>query len=283
MPSISKILHNILIVSGIALVVMGLLHIPVWLRDGGSWEGSVSWRKPILFGVSTGATLISLGWLHSKLRQSAADRFVAWAVSVSLVLEVILITIQQWRSRASHFNQTTPWDASIDNAMFLLILIAFGGIIYFTIRSFAKIRLAPDYRLAIRAGMQFLLVSCCIGFAISSYGYDRVAAGLSPEIVGDRGVTKFPHGIAIHALQILPAIVLAGRMLGIGGAKRQLLIWSLIVSFSFQIAFASYQTISGIGRFEITTLAGAGLSLISFGVPLVAVLAVLIKRNPEGT
>ncbi len=271
---------NVLSASGIVLTVIGLLHLPVWFWDGGGWVGQVSWRKPILFGVSTGVTLISIGWLASKLHQGFADRCVAWVVSVCLVLEVALITIQQWRGTASHFNQTTVLNAAIDHAMFALILIAFVGIVYFTARSFSTLRLPTDYGLAVRAGMLFLVVSCCIGFAISAYGYNRVASGLSPEIVGDRGVTKFPHGIAIHALQILPAVVFGARMLAIETAKRKFLVLSLILSFALQIIFASYQTISGLGRYEITTVAGVGLSLVSFGTPVLAIVFVMIYRQP---
>ena len=102
--------------SGILLIVSGLVHIPIWLADGSSWEGSVSWRKPILFGISTGMTLWSLSWLEKNLNRRWLDSVVGWIVSVSLVVEVALITLQRWRGTASHFNHTTTFDEIVDFA-----------------------------------------------------------------------------------------------------------------------------------------------------------------------
>jgi hypothetical protein len=58
-----------------------------------------------------------------------------------------------------------------------------------------------------------------VGFVISSFGYHQIAANHSPEVVGDHGVTKFPHGIAIHALQILPAIAWLMRCFNLGWGR----------------------------------------------------------------
>ena len=124
-----------------------------------------------------------------------------------------MITLQRWRGTASHFNHATTIDEIIDFSMLGLIVIAFLGICYFTVRCFGNLKLDADYQLALRAGMVFLFASCLIGFVISVYGYERLAAGLSPEKVGKSGVPKFPHGIAIHALQLLPLAVLVMRRL----------------------------------------------------------------------
>ena len=235
--------HEPLKWSGILLIILGLIHIPIWLADGSSWEGSVSWRKPILFGISTGMTLWSLGWLAKNLKRSRLDSTIGWIVSVSLVLEVALITLQRWRGTASHFNHATTIDEVIDFSMLGLICIAFLGICYFGVRCFGKLKLDADYRFALRAGMGFLVVSCLIGFVISIYGYERIAEGLSPEKVGKAGVLKFPHGIAIHALQMLPLAAWVMRRIAIPLPKRVSVVRWLTGSFVLQIVFASYQTI----------------------------------------
>ena len=85
-------------------MLSGLAHLGVWLFLGGQWEGPVSWRKPILFGISTGMTVLSIGWLVPKLRPSKIDMFLSAGLGISLVVEVALITVQQWRGVASHFN-----------------------------------------------------------------------------------------------------------------------------------------------------------------------------------
>ena len=160
--------------SAVLLVVAGLLHIPVWLLDGGSWEGTVSWRKPILFGLSTGITLWSLSVVVKNLPPYTLDRIVSWLTVLSLVLEVGLITVQQWRGRASHFNQDTGLEQWIDGLMLLLISIAFVGLIYFAFRSFGRLDLDRDYALAYRSGVLFLLASLCLPFEFSAGVFDVV-------------------------------------------------------------------------------------------------------------
>ena len=263
--------------SGILLIVSGLIHVPIWLADGSSWEGSVSWRKPILFGISTGMTLWSLAWLAKNLKRRWSDDAVGWIVAVSLVLEVGLITLQRWRGAASHFNHTTTLDALIDFAMLGLICIAVLGIVFFWVRSFGQLSLDADYVFALRAGMWFLVVSCLIGFVISGYGYERVAEGLSPETVGKAGVPKFPHGIAIHALQLLPLAVFLTRCLGTPLPQRMSVVGWLTLSFVLQIIFASYQTLNGLARGDLQTPLGILLAC-AIGITLIIPAAIVARQ-----
>ena len=64
-----------LYVMGALLVAAGLGHVVVWLVDGGAWAGPVSWRKPILFGLSLGMSALALGWVQGAMRRR---RFVGW-------------------------------------------------------------------------------------------------------------------------------------------------------------------------------------------------------------
>lgn len=261
--------------SGLLLIASGLFHVLIWLLDGTDWVGNVSWRKPILFGISTGLTLCSLGWLAGRLKVHPADRSIGWSVAISLVCEVALITLQQWRGQASHFNRLTTLDAWVDGAMMVLIIIAFVGICYYCIRSFGTLNLSLDYALAARAGMIFLVLSCVIGFAISFHGYARIAAGFAAETVGQRGVAKFPHGVAIHALQILPATVLLLQSLKMTETTRLRAVNSQIISFALFLLFASHQTVNGLGRFEIATTVGwclAVAAILTATYPLTLVL-----------
>ena len=58
-------------------MVSGLFHGLVYLVDGGGWEGPLSWRKPTVFGLSFGITLITLTWFLGFLRPS---RWAGWTV-----------------------------------------------------------------------------------------------------------------------------------------------------------------------------------------------------------
>src|SRR5687768_12005768 len=59
------------------LVVSGAFHGAVYLVEGGAWAGPISWRKPIVFGLSFGITLATLTWFMTFLRPRRA---VGWTV-----------------------------------------------------------------------------------------------------------------------------------------------------------------------------------------------------------
>ena len=90
----------------------------VFAVDGGAWEGPVSWRKPIVFGLSFGVTIVTLAWFLTLLRLGRAS---GWAVSLVLSIasigEVVLISMQKWRGVASHFNETTTFDGLVFSVM----------------------------------------------------------------------------------------------------------------------------------------------------------------------
>ena len=66
---------------GATLIASGLFHLGVLLVTGGSWQGPVSWRKPITFGVSFGLTLITIAWVASYI--SLGRRTRTWLLGCS--------------------------------------------------------------------------------------------------------------------------------------------------------------------------------------------------------
>ena len=89
---------------GAVLVASGIIHLGIYFLYGGPWEGEVSWRKPILFGISAGLTSISMGWVWASLSRWKYDGFLSSTAALALLVEVGLIDLQQWRGVASHFN-----------------------------------------------------------------------------------------------------------------------------------------------------------------------------------
>lgn len=265
-----------LAVAGVVLIVSGLLHTLVWLFSDSPWEGSVSWRKPILFGVSTGLTLLSVAWLLSRLRPVRGDVWWCRTLAFSLTLEVTLITIQQWRSLPSHFNQSSWVNLLIDQTMTVLIVIAAAILMRITIRSFSALKGTQDQRLAIRAGLVFLMISCLIGFGVLIHGYIQTERGLDPGTYGQNGVMKFPHGIAIHALQILPILSWSLKAIGIDESRRRQLIWLAIVSLSGQLLFSLLQTLRGLSRFDFDIVSGVVLASSIF--PLLVIFATMTMQ-----
>jgi hypothetical protein len=252
--------------TGWLLIASGVFHIFVWLVIGGEWEGAVSWRKPILFGISAGMTVLSFSWIYGKLPTRRYDWLLLPGFSLSMLVEVALITLQQWRGVPSHFNRATEFDASVETWITLLIIIASIAIADLSIRSFGPLSESKDTALAVRSGVVFLLISIGIGFVISFYGQHLAEQNLDPSIYGDDGVMKFPHGIAIHAIQLFPAILVLLRRKGLAENRRAEVLLSAIFAMGFLLTFSLFQTLNGVGRIHPTIVGGvllacAGLSI----------------------
>jgi hypothetical protein len=234
------------------MILSGLLHIPFfWIFDA-PWESRVSFRKPILFGLSTGITLWSLLDAIQRMRPWPIDRILARSTSLILLLEVALITLQAWRGRASHFNRLTTWDTVIESLMWWSIVFASFVVFLLTIRAWqANVWSgdAPAMRLAIRWGLMFLAISCALGFTITNLGFMNLTLGRPPEVWPPKGILKFPHGAVLHAIQLL--VILAWICDRFHARWPLWAIGTAVAANGTWLAFASMQTIRGKGRWEL--------------------------------
>jgi len=264
---------------GLVLVGSGLAHVGVWGVTGGPWEGPVTWRKPILFGISGGLTAVSAGWVWSLLPRRRGDVLLAAAMAGTLLIEVLLIDLQAWRGVASHFNRSTPLDSFLYDAMGVLILFVSAVLLDLTVRLFL-LRCcagAPAMLLAARAGMVLLVISCGLGIWVGVNGDLRTAAGLAPDRFGAAGVAKFPHGVAIHAIQWLPALAWAARHAGLSAGASVRLVAVSATGMTLLLGYALGQTLLGRPRFppETTTvfLLGSGAACLVVAHLIIAAAA----------
>lgn len=265
-----------LAVIGLLLVASGFVHLVIWAVLGGAWEGPVTWRKPILFGISGGLTSLSLGWAWSHLPWRRGDGWLAGSAGWALLIEVAAIDLQAWRGVASHFNRSTPFDSWLYDAMGVLIVWVTLIAVDLAIRFFRQpTGLPADMLLAARAGLVLLVMSCLLGIWVSVNGDMRVAAGLEPERYGAAGVPKFPHGAVIHALQWLPMLAWAARRAGCDERRRVRLVAAATVGTTLIGCFALVQTLAGRSRFDVTPATGALLAIggLCLVVPLLVVAA----------
>ena len=268
---------------GAVMVASGLAHVPVWAALGGPWEGPVTWRKPILFGISGGLTALSLGWVWSLLPRRRGDVALATATAWALAVEVFLIDLQRWRGVGSHFNRDTPLDSWLFDAMGALIVAVTLVIADLTLRLLRTRPAIPaDMLLAARAGMPLLLVSCLLGIWVGMHGEARMQAGLEPTRLGTAGVPKFPHGVVIHAVQWLPLLAWALRAGRVAEPRRWSLVALAAAGSTAVLAFALVQTALGRARFDVTPATAALLVAAVGGLVLPALVAAwsIIWRGP---
>jgi hypothetical protein len=209
-------------VIGAFLVLAGVFHFGVFLVSGGPWDGPVSWRKPTTFGESFGLTLIAVTWVTSYLVLRPRTR--AWLLGVfaaDCVLEVTGITVQAWRHVPSHFNTGTPV-----NRMIAMSLAVGGAILIATLGTFAVIAFRGqthgprDIRLALKAGFAFLLIGLASGVAMIAKGTVLVRSGHLQQAYDTAGTLKPVHGVALHAILVLPVVAEVARWLGYDEPRR---------------------------------------------------------------
>ena len=266
--------------AGLLLVASGLLHAGLWLWEGSSLAGPVSLRKPILFGLSAGITLISLGWVVRKLPRRLGDNLLWPTIAIAMVIEVGLITLQQWRGVPSHFNRETSLDFAVLGSIELLIVLVSIGIFELTRRTFGKLDAQTDIAVAIRGGMVLLSLSCLLGFVIMGWGHYQMAFGRSPEVFGTAGVMKFPHGVPMHAIQLLPMLAWLMKRFDIPLYRRTLSVTlALLATCTFTI-YSVLQTFTGRARFDVWWLSAIALIVaVVLIVPILVAIASPVWQN----
>ncbi|MEV4171587.1 hypothetical protein [Nonomuraea sp. NPDC049709] len=228
---------------GVLLVLAGLVHLGVFVVDGGPWEGAVSWRKPFTFGVSFGLSVLTLTWVARFVRVRARAWLVG-AFAVASTVEVTLISLQTWRGVPSHFNMETAFDTAVARS-----LAAGGGVliaiaITMTIAAFRPdptptnlsptstpgpgpgpqpnpdrwsdsrlnarsepgLGLAPSMRLAVRAGFATLIVAVTFGGIMIARGVVEVMTGHQRLAYTVAVALKPAHAVFMHGVLLLPAL-----------------------------------------------------------------------------
>ena len=195
-------------VVGILLILSGLVHLVVFSVDGGPWFGPVSWRKPVTFGLSFGATLIAVSWVTSYLRMGARLRTVLLAVfAADCAVEVAGITLQAWRRVPSHLDMETPFDTAVS------MTLAVGGgvlVVLLTLFAVASFRHRPTgptgMALAVRSGFAILLVGLASGAAMIARGVVLTRTGHQEAAYHSTAPLKPLHGVSLHAVLVLPVL-----------------------------------------------------------------------------
>jgi hypothetical protein len=193
---------------GLLLLLSGLAHLGVFAVDGGPWDGPVSWRKPVTFGLSFGATLIAVTWVTSYVRVGPRLRRALLLVfAADCVVEVGGITLQAWRRVPSHLDMETPFDTAVS------MTLAVGGgvlVVLLTVFALASFRHRPDgpagMALAVRSGFAILLVALASGAAMIARGVVLTRTGHQEAAYDSTAPLKPLHGVSLHAVLVLPAL-----------------------------------------------------------------------------
>jgi hypothetical protein len=269
-------------VVGVTLIAVGLGHLAAWLLVGGAWAGPVSFRKPTTFGISFGLTTITLAWVAGQLQISDRTRWLLLGpLAVADTYEVVWVSVQRWRGVASHFNFATPLDTWLFLAGGVAIAVTVTVIVVLTVLAFTAMRATPSMTLAIRAGLLILLVAQAVGGWMVQHGVGPASDGATIGLTtfGAAGVMKVPHAVAIHAIQVLPALAWLLSFAAIAERRRVSLVGTAILGYVALVVVSLIQTATGMAPLDVGVATGV-LYLLGIGLLGIAFVAALIAlRN----
>ena len=191
-----------------ALITSGVVHLGVFVVDGGPWSGPISWRKAVTFGVTFGVVLAVLVAVTRYARVApGVRRSLLGGFAAASVMEVVAITVQAWRQVRSQTVGTSGLDVALgrSGAVFgAVIIVTVVGLALATIRPASGTR--PSMRLALATGYLGLLVG--LGIGVTMIVRSVIAADGAAEIqINAVGVSLVPaHLVSMSGVVLLPAI-----------------------------------------------------------------------------
>jgi hypothetical protein len=244
---------------GGALIVAGLAHLTAWLLVGGAWAGPVSYRKPTTFGVSFGLTTITLAWITGQLRLADRMRWLLLGpLAAADTYEVAWVSVQRWRGVASHFNNATALDFRLFLVGGAAISVTVTVIVALTVLAFTAMQAPPPMALAVRAGLLILLVAQGVGGWMIQHGQALASQGVTTGLTtfGAAGVMKVPHAVAIHGIQVLPALAWLLSFTTLPERRRLALVRVATLGYVALVAVSLLQTAAGRAPFEVGAAVG---------------------------
>ena len=208
--------------------------------------------KPLKFAISVSMFLASTSWLLATIDLARPmKQGLAWAFALTLLAEIVPITIQALRGVPSHFNTATAFDAAMWRTMGSAIVVLVLALVLLAILTTThELRCAPAIAFAYRAALWITLLAGFSGFAMGgrhSHSVQGVDGGGGLPITNwstTHGDLRVSHFWALHALQALPALAwlvtrlpVSGRTAGVAVGAASLA-WVALTVLTLVQAFA---------------------------------------------
>ncbi len=240
------------------LLVAGLIPFTLagMMWDDRLHNGVSIWIKPLKFQIATVTYLLTL-FLVARLLDEAVRagwllRLTALAAFVTAGFEILYISGQALRGRASHFNSETAFEAAMYGLMgtFAVVLIACALVI----AAMIALRAKPSVGLGVRGGSALGL---SLGFLATLLVASHLGESGGPWIGGERsdvnglfffgwsttgGDLRVSHFFATHMMQALPLLGLALDRSGarpavaVSGVAVGAILWGGLIAGTFQQA-----------------------------------------------
>jgi hypothetical protein len=152
-----------------------------------------------------------------------------------------------------------------------------------TVLAFTRLRAAPSMAVAVRAGLLVLLVAQGVGGWMIGHGVGPASDGVTQGLTtfGAAGVMKVPHAVAIHAIQVLPALAWLLSFARLPEGRRLGLVWAATVGYGALVVASLLETAAGLAPLDLGTAAAVLflLGVVLLGSSFLAALLTLRQRT----
>ncbi|MFC9480977.1 hypothetical protein [Streptomyces griseus] len=194
--------------------------------------GAPIWAKPFKFSVSFVAYCLTLAWMLTLLtRGRRIGRWAGHVVVLTSLVEMVIITVQVVRGKRSHFNTATAFDSALWNTMGMTIAVLWAATLVIAVL-LLRTRIADRAEaLAVRGGLLIALAGAALGFLMTLPSESQQAVGNldASDAIGAHSVgvpdggpamaltgwsttggdLRAPHFVGMHALQLIPLLLIA--------------------------------------------------------------------------
>ncbi len=298
--------HRPLLVLGALLAVLSVVTFVGWLVDDRELLGVNLWEKPLKFAISGTIYAITWAWIIGHFtRWQRAAWWAGTVITVTLAIELVVITGAAIAGITSHFNVSTPLTTTLWSIMAFAITTLWVATFVAAVALWRNPGADPARQAAIRTGVVISLIGMGLAFLMTGPTADQLndwqgIAGAHTVGSADGGPglpllgwstvagdLRIPHFIGMHALQALPLLALLLEF----GARRVPLLRDALVrrglvltgagAYLGVVALVTVQALRGqsiVAPDALTLIIGATIAAAS----LAAALAVLAAGSRRG-
>ena len=290
---------------GLLMVVVAGASVVGMLVDHRVITGAPAWLKPFKFAVSTAVYSLTLAWIFGWLPDwPRVRRVVGWTTAIVFVLEVAMIDAQAWRGTTSHFNVSTPLDATLFAIMGAAILLQTLVSVAVAVALWRQRFTDRVLGWALRLGLTLTIVGAMTGPLMTRPTAAQLAdarAGASMTTAGahsvggvdggpgipvtgwsrEHGDLRVAHFIGLHAIQSLALIAVGLRWWRRPEAVRVRAILTAAASYASLFGLLLWQALRG--QSIVAPDAAALAAIAIWVVASMVVLAWIVTGSRSGS
>jgi hypothetical protein len=293
--------HRPLLISAAVLAALTVVVAVLFFVDPRELTGMPLWAKPLKFAISTAIYCFTLAWLISLVTTAKRLSWIAGTIAAAgIVLEMVIIVGFAIVADTSHFNVSTPlhttlWSVMAAGISTVWVMTLIVGIALFRSKLGDRAR-----SVAIRSGVIIALVGMGLAFLMTSptaaqlddfqgiagaHTVGLADGGPGIPILGwstVAGDLRIPHFIGMHALQLLPLVIIALELLArrwpsaFDAVRRLRLVWIAAALYVAVLALVTVQAMAGESIVQpsgLTLLAGSVIAVLTAGALAASLLA----------